>query len=117
MIGDSNDPPATATDTTPDGWLGTGGLGYMIDCRLVVTGGGKDLVVLSGLNIWPQDVEWAVEALEDVRGSDVACFSVIEPDDNERMIVVLQCRLHDAAARQNLRKRVAATVRRPCGAG
>src|SRR3546814_14742218 len=60
--------------------------------------------------------EWAGEALEDVRGSDVACFSVIEPDDNERMIVVLQCRLHDAAARENLRKRVAATVRRTCGA-
>src|SRR3546814_18624491 len=32
------------------------------------------------------------------------------------MIVVLQCRLHDAAARENLRKRVAATVRRTCGA-
>src|SRR3546814_4511322 len=88
----------------------------MIDGRLVVTGRRKDLVILNGLNIWPQDVEWAVEALEDVRGSDVACFSVIEPDDNERMIVVLQCRLHDAAARENLRKRVAATDRRTCGA-
>src|SRR3546814_9948426 len=32
------------------------------------------------------------------------------------MIVVLQCRLHDIAARENLRKRVAATVRRTCGA-
>src|SRR3546814_521677 len=116
MDGYYNDPHATAAVTTPDGWLDTGDLGYMIDGRLVVTGRRKDLVILNGLNIWPQDVEWAVEALEDVRGSDVACFSVIEPDDNERMIVVLQCRLHDAAARENLRKRVAATVRRTCGA-
>src|SRR3546814_14458236 len=83
-----------------------------LDGRLVVTGRRKDLVLLNGLNIWPQDVEWAVEALEDVRGRDVACFSVIEPDDNDRMIVVLQCRLHDAAAREKLRQRVAAIVRR-----
>lgn len=116
MDGYFNDPAATAAVTTPDGWLDTGDLGYMIDGRLVVTGRRKDLVILNGLNIWPQDVEWAVEALEDVRGSDVACFSVIEPDSSERMIVVLQCRLHDVAARENLRKRVAATVRRTCGA-
>jgi fatty-acyl-CoA synthase len=116
MDGYYNDPAATAAVTTPDGWLDTGDLGYMIDGRLVVTGRRKDLVILNGLNIWPQDVEWAVEALEDVRGSDVACFSVIEPDDSERMIVVLQCRLHDVVARENLRKRVTATVRRTCGA-
>ena len=61
-------------------------------------------------------MEWAVEALEDVRGSDVACFSVIEPEGTECMIVVLQCRLHDACAREDLRKRVVATVRRACGA-
>lgn len=116
MEGYYNDPAATAAVTTPDGWLDTGDLGYMIDGRLVVTGRRKDLVILNGLNIWPQDVEWAVEALEDVRGSDVACFSVIETDGTERMIVVLQCRLHDVTARESLRKRVAATVRRTCGA-
>ena len=116
MEGYYNDPATTAAVTTPDGWLDTGDLGYMIDGRLVVTGRRKDLVILNGLNIWPQDVEWAVEALEDVRGSDVACFSVIEPGGAERMIVVLQCRLHDVSAREALRKRVAATVRRTCGA-
>lgn len=116
MDGYFNDPAATAAVTTADGWLDTGDLGYMIDGKLVVTGRRKDLVILNGLNIWPQDVEWAVEALEEVRGSDVACFSVIEPDGHERMIVVLQCRMHDATARENLRKKVAATVRKTCGA-
>ena len=103
MDGYFNDPAATAAVTTQDGWLDTGDLGYMIDGRLVVTGRRKDLVILNGLNIWPQDVEWAVEALEEVRGSDVACFSVIEADEQEHMIVVLQCRMHDIAAREDLR--------------
>ncbi len=116
MEGYYNDPAATAAVTTEDGWLDTGDLGYMIDGRLVVTGRRKDLVILNGLNIWPQDVEWAVEALDEVRGSDVACFSVIETDGSERMIVVLQCRMHDVTARENLRKKVATTVRKTCGA-
>jgi len=116
MEGYYNDPAATAAVTTEDGWLDTGDLGYMIDGRLVVTGRRKDLVILNGLNIWPQDVEWAVEALEEVRGSDVACFSVIENDGTERMIVVLQCRKQEAGAREELRKKVTATVRKTCGA-
>jgi fatty-acyl-CoA synthase len=116
MDGYFDDPTATASAMTEDGWLDTGDLGYLVDGKLVVTGRRKDLVILNGLNIWPQDVEWAVEALEDVRGSDVACFSVIENDEQEQMIVVLQCRLHDAGQREELRRKVAATVRKTCGA-
>ncbi|NIA71487.1 fatty acyl-AMP ligase [Pelagibius litoralis] len=116
MDGYFNDPAATAAVMTDDGWLDTGDLGYMAEGRLIVTGRRKDLVILNGRNIWPQDVEWAVEALEDVRDGDVACFSVIGPDGGEQMVAVLQCRLHDPAARENLRKQAAATVRKTCGA-
>ena len=116
MEGYYGDPAATAAAMTEDGWLDTGDLGYMTKGQLVVTGRRKDLVILNGLNIWPQDVEWAVEALEDVRAGDVACFSVIDPAGSEQMIVVLQCRMHDATARESLRKQVVATVRKTCGA-
>jgi len=116
MDGYYGDPEATAAVMTDDGWLDTGDLGYITNGQLVVTGRRKDLVILNGLNIWPQDVEWAVEALEDVRGGDVACFSVINPAGGEQMIVVLQCRLQDVVAREVLRKQVAATVRKTCGA-
>ena len=116
MDGYYGDPAATVSVTTEDGWLDTGDLGYMIDGQLVVTGRRKDLVILNGLNIWPQDVEWAVEALDDVRVGDVACFSVDDSSDHEKMIVVLQCRTHDVVARETLRKQVAATVRKTCGA-
>ena len=116
MEGYFGDPTSTAAVMTKDGWLDTGDLGYMTKGQLVVTGRRKDLVILNGLNIWPQDIEWAVEALEDVRAGDVACFSIIGPGGSEQMIVVLQCRMHDAAAREALRKQVVATVRKTCGA-
>ncbi|WP_420347729.1 fatty acyl-AMP ligase [Pelagibius sp.] len=116
MDGYFGDPAATAAAKTEDGWLDTGDLGYMSGGRLIVTGRRKDLVILNGRNIWPQDVEWAIERLEEVRGGDVACFSVLESEGGEQMVVVLQCRLHDSAAREQLRKQAAAMVRKTCGA-
>lgn len=116
MDGYYDDPAATAAAMTDDRWLDTGDLGYMTEGRLVVIGRRKDLVILNGRNIWPQDVEQAVEALEGLRGGDVACFSVVEPDGSEQMVAVLQCRSHDAAARNRLRKQAVATVLQTCGA-
>ena len=39
-------------------------MGYLIDGRLVITGRSKDLIIFNGRNIWPQDLEWAIERLE-----------------------------------------------------
>ena len=35
------------------------------DGEIVVTGRAKDLIIVNGRNIWPQDIEWAVEARRD----------------------------------------------------
>ena len=35
----------------------------MVDGKLVITGRSKDLIIFNGRNIWPQDLEWAVEKL------------------------------------------------------
>jgi fatty-acyl-CoA synthase len=42
----------------PDGWLATGDVGYLTeDQRLVLTGRAKDLIIRSGHNINPTDIE------------------------------------------------------------
>ncbi len=79
----------------PGGWLDTGDMGYMVDGELVITGRTKDLIIFSGRNIWPQDLEWAVERIEAVRAGDVAAFSVTGDDDREQVVVVVQCRTSD----------------------
>ena len=108
------DPEQTQRMLSDDGWLDTGDLGYTLDGSVIVTGRSKDLIICNGRNIWPQDIEWAVERLPDIRGGDVAAFSV-DDDDGERVVVVVQCRLRDPAKREQLRREVATMVRMCAG--
>jgi len=107
-----NQPEATAAVLHADGWLDTGDLGYMLDGELIVTGRAKDLIIVNGRNIWPQDLEWAVEALPGLRRGDVAAFAVHDDEHGgEDVVVLVQARLTDVAARDELRRAVEAAVR------
>jgi fatty-acyl-CoA synthase len=100
---------------TGDGWLDTGDLGFLLDGALVVTGRSKDLILANGRNIWPQDLEWLVEHdVEGVRNGDVAAFSVDEAEA-ENIVLLVQCRATDQAARESLSQTVADTVRAAAG--
>jgi fatty-acyl-CoA synthase len=112
MRGYFRDLQATRSVVTADGWLDTGDMGYMVDGELVITGRSKDLIIFNGRNIWPQDLEWAIERLEAVRSGDVAAFSVNEEDDRERVVVIVECRSADPGARRELRHLVKATVQK-----
>jgi fatty-acyl-CoA synthase len=112
MRGYFRDLQATRSVVTADGWLDTGDMGYLVDGRLVITGRSKDLIIFNGRNIWPQDLEWAIEHLETVRSGDVAAFAVTEDDDRERVVVIVECRPSDAVERHQLRQAVKATVHR-----
>lgn len=97
------------------GWLDSGDMGYLVDGQLVITGRSKDLIIVGGRNIWPQDVEWAVEHLEGVRAGDVAAFAVNRDDDSEQVVCVVQCRTATAEGQDQLRAIVAGAVRRAAG--
>jgi fatty-acyl-CoA synthase len=104
-------PAETARVLSADGWLNTGDLGYLIDGEIVITGRGKDLIILNGRNIWPQDLEWTAEAeVDGLRSGDVAAFSV--PSDGEETVVVLvQARGGDADTRVALVEKVTGVLR------
>jgi fatty-acyl-CoA synthase len=112
MRGYFRDLQATRSVVTADGWLDTGDMGYLIDGRLVITGRSKDLIIFNGRNIWPQDLEWAIEHIDGVRSGDVAAFAVTDEDDRERVVVVVECRPSDPVQRHQLRQAIKATVQR-----
>lgn len=111
MRGYFEQPEASAAALSPDGWLDTGDLGFLAEGELTPTGRAKDLILLNGRNIWPQDLEWTAEfEVETLRSGDVAAFSLNEGDE-ERIVVLAQCRTSDPAARRELAEAVAAVLR------
>jgi fatty-acyl-CoA synthase len=115
MRGYFNQPDLTRETLSAEGWLDTGDLGYLLDGQIVITGRAKDLIILNGRNIWPQDIEWAAEdGVAELRRGDVAAISVENPDeeDAERIIVLVQCRTSDADARAKLAREVAAVLQK-----
>jgi fatty-acyl-CoA synthase len=115
MVGFFQDPESTAAVLSEDGWLDTGDLGYTINGSLVITGRSKDLIICNGRNIWPQDIEWAVERLPGIRNGDVAAFSVDFPETGEEVVTIVQCRTNEEDARAQLLQDVNAIVRKSVG--
>lgn len=71
-------------------FLRTGDLGFLSEGQLVITGRLKDLIILNGRNIYPQDLEAAVEVCHPTaRKGGCVAFSV-EVDEVERLIIVLE---------------------------
>jgi fatty-acyl-CoA synthase len=97
-----------------DGWLDTGDLGYWCDGELAITGRVKDLIIVNGRNIWPQDIEWAVEALSGVRRGDACAFST-DSEDGEQVVVLVQASAGAADVLDALIGTIRQTVRETAG--
>jgi acyl-CoA synthetase (AMP-forming)/AMP-acid ligase II/acyl carrier protein len=69
-------------------WMRTGDLGALVDGRLVVTGRAKDLLIIRGRNLYPQDLEDAVQdAVPELRRGAGAAISAIV-DGEEKLVLV-----------------------------
>ncbi|RRB91507.1 hypothetical protein EIA22_26365, partial [Escherichia coli] len=71
------------------GWLDTGDLGYLLDGYLYVTGRIKDLIIIRGRNIWPQDIEYIAEQEPEIHSGDAIAFVTAQ----EKIILQIQCRI------------------------
>lgn len=104
-------PEATAAVLSSDGWLDTGDLGYLTAGQIVVTGRAKDLIIINGRNLWPQDLEWTAEhEVASLRSGDVAAVAV-DDGESERIVVLVEHRASDAATLEALRADVAGVLR------
>ena len=95
MSGYFGNPEATQEVLSDDGWLNTGDLGYFADGSLFVTGRAKDLMIIKGRNIWPQDLEYLAEQQPEVRPADASAFTVTDEDESEAAVLVVQVRETD----------------------
>ncbi len=79
---------ACLADTGEGPFLRTGDVGFLHHGELFVTGRLKDLIIIRGMNLYPQDIEQTVEQSHvALRPDGCAAFSV-DTDDGERLVIV-----------------------------
>jgi fatty-acyl-CoA synthase len=111
MSGYFNLPEETSYALSEDGWLNTGDIGYLADGVLTITGRKKDLIIIHGRNIWPQDLEHVAESQPEVRAGDAVAFSAPDHEGEEMCVLRVQCRETDPQKRNNLVRRLTALMR------
>jgi fatty-acyl-CoA synthase len=115
MSGYFGDPERSREVLSPDGWLDTGDVGYRVNESLVIIGRKKDVIIINGRNIWPQDLEHLSEQCSEVRPGDASAFAVQGPDHSEMAVMVVECREADQARRADLVRRLQALIREHLG--
>jgi acyl-CoA synthetase (AMP-forming)/AMP-acid ligase II len=79
---------AYLSDTGEGPFLRTEDLGFIEAGELYITGRIKDLIIIRGLNHYPQDIEWTVESCNTALRPGCSAAFTIEADGEERLVIV-----------------------------
>jgi acyl-CoA synthetase (AMP-forming)/AMP-acid ligase II len=97
-----NRPNVTAESFHGD-WYLTGDLGYRVGDELYVSGRKKDLIIVGGKNIYPQDLESLAGEVEGVHPGRVVAFGVFSEEvGSEEVVVIAESDVGDAEERQRI---------------
>ncbi len=100
MSGYFRDEEATRAVLSEDGWLDTGDIGYRVGDNIYITARSKDVIIIKGRNIWPNDMEVVAQRVEGVRLGGVAAFSIAGFADEELAVMVVETKEREDSARR-----------------
>ncbi len=89
--------PDANAELFDDDWLRTGDLAYLVDGAMYMCGRIKDLIIVGGRNVYPQDIERLVGDIEGIRAGNVIAFGVPGRQGKESVVVVAETRADDLA--------------------
>jgi fatty-acyl-CoA synthase len=106
---------ASTAETLRGGRLHTGDLGYMAGGELYLVGRIKDIVIIGGRNLFPEDVERCAERISGVRKGNAVAFGVTTRRGRERLVLVGETHLSCTDAAHETARAVSSSVREEIG--
>lgn len=101
LSGYFNRPDLTETALV-DGWYLSGDLGFLLDGELYVIGRKKDLLIVGGENLYPQDIEEIVVSHPSIHDGRVVAMGVYNPElGTEDLVVVAEVEREELLTRSD----------------
>lgn len=96
---------------TEGGYYRTGDLGFYFENELYVTGRIKEVVIIRGRNLYPQDIERCALDASPVLDKSIAAAFAVQGEDTEHLIVVIAVRSDlRAEARTEIKSKISAAI-------
>ncbi|MDP1547659.1 MAG: AMP-binding protein, partial [Anaerolineales bacterium] len=83
-----NRPDATEA-AIKNGWYLTGDYGYIADGELYVSGRKKDLIIVGGKNVYPQDLEALASEVNGVHAGRTVAFGMYDEEEGTEEVVII----------------------------
>jgi len=86
-----------------DGWYRTGDYGYMVGDDIFVTGRKKDMIIVGGKNVYPQDLEMLTYEVPGVHAGRSVAFGMFDDaQGTEDVVVIAEVDTEDASEQQKI---------------
>jgi acyl-CoA synthetase (AMP-forming)/AMP-acid ligase II len=82
-------PDVTALAFLDQDWYLTGDFGYMVDGHLYITGRKKDLIIVGGKNVYPQDLEKLAMEIDGVHAGRVSAFGIFDEEKGTEDVIIV----------------------------
>jgi fatty-acyl-CoA synthase len=103
--------PELTQQVIHDGWYFTGDMGYIANKELYITGRKKDLIIVGGKNIYPQDIENLLNVIEGIHPGRIAVFGLFnEQLGTEDIAIVAEADLEDEEAHTAIKREIRARI-------
>lgn len=103
--------PDLTSQSIRAGWYYTGDMGYLAEGELFVTGRKKDLIIVGGKNIYPQDLEAIANTTPGLAPGRSVAFGLFDKNLGSENIIMV-CELDGKGHSEELKKNIEMDLRR-----